>query len=164
MGLLKRLTRETDKAVLLSTHDLDLAIQIADVLWLISSGGTIDVGAPEDLILSDSVENNFTSEGVSFDKAHGAFILHQPVKAFVRVEGEGLIKHWTEKALHREGYQAREVDKEYEFTVECYCCPNTWILCDEQRRSTHSSIYELIKTLRYKHHHPETAVGEKERR
>ena len=34
MQLLYRLSRETDKTIFLSTHDLELALQIADKLWL----------------------------------------------------------------------------------------------------------------------------------
>lgn len=163
MGLLKRLTRETDKAVLLSTHDLELAIQIADVLWLISSDGGIDVGAPEDLILSNAVEKNFTSEGVSFDKKHGAFIIHQPVKAYVGVHGKGLIKHWTEKALHREGFEVHNVPEECDFFIECRCNPNVWVLQYRESEHEYRSIYDLVTALRVAKQRAPDSIPSKER-
>lgn len=44
--LFKRLATETGKAILVSTHDVELAVRLADKLWIISSGimheGTVD--------------------------------------------------------------------------------------------------------------------------
>ncbi|MGB1285485.1 MAG: ABC transporter ATP-binding protein, partial [Aggregatilineales bacterium] len=65
MRLLKHLAAETNRAILLSTHDLDLALRSADKLWLMSDG-VIRMGTPEDLILSGAFEATFQSEGVTF--------------------------------------------------------------------------------------------------
>ena len=66
-GLLKRLTRETDLAVLMSTHDLDLALRSADTLWLINPEGRVEHGAPEDLILRGALQSTFSSSELIFD-------------------------------------------------------------------------------------------------
>jgi iron complex transport system ATP-binding protein len=42
MLLLRRLAREMQKTIFLSTHDLELALQIADSLWLMGNGRAID--------------------------------------------------------------------------------------------------------------------------
>ena len=39
MQLLRKLAHETNKAILLSTHDMDLALRSADRLWLLPKGG-----------------------------------------------------------------------------------------------------------------------------
>jgi iron complex transport system ATP-binding protein len=39
MRLLHRLARELGKGILLSTHELDLALQVADEVWLLEAGG-----------------------------------------------------------------------------------------------------------------------------
>ena len=39
MGLLRQLTRERPLAVVVSTHDLELALRTADVIWLVMPGG-----------------------------------------------------------------------------------------------------------------------------
>jgi iron complex transport system ATP-binding protein len=52
MHLLRRLTRSRRRAILLSTHDLELALRCADRLWLLPLGGPLQDGAPEDLVLS----------------------------------------------------------------------------------------------------------------
>ena len=51
--LLRKLVRETDKAIIMSTHELDLALQAADKIWLMSMGNKTFSGAPEDLVLND---------------------------------------------------------------------------------------------------------------
>ena len=51
MQLLFKLSRETDKTIFLSTHDLELALQIADKLWLMDKQKGVRIGAPEDLSL-----------------------------------------------------------------------------------------------------------------
>ena len=67
MQLLRNLARETNQAILLSTHDLNLALRLADQIWLLNSHGILQVGAPEDLVLSGAFAHTFDSEGVEFD-------------------------------------------------------------------------------------------------
>jgi len=73
MRLLFELTRNTGKTVFLSTHDLELALQIADVLWLMDRKNGITIGTPEVLRLDGSIENLFSCEGAVFDKEKGFF-------------------------------------------------------------------------------------------
>ncbi len=65
--LLRRLCREAGKSVLLSTHDLSLALQVADQLWLISPGGTLSAGTPQSLGQSGALDTVFHSPHVEFD-------------------------------------------------------------------------------------------------
>lgn len=48
MQMLRRLAKEEDKAVLVSTHDLELALRIADRLWLVADGKVV-AGTVEEL-------------------------------------------------------------------------------------------------------------------
>src|SRR5687768_1500863 len=52
MNLLRLLSRTTGKAILLATHELDLALQTADLIWLTGKDQNILRGLPEDLILN----------------------------------------------------------------------------------------------------------------
>jgi iron complex transport system ATP-binding protein len=104
MGLLRRLARETGRAVLLSTHDLDLALRAADQLWLFQPGGTIQVGPPEELVLDGAFQAAFHSEGVAFDPHAGAFKFHHPPVGQVDLAGHELSALWTRRALEREGF------------------------------------------------------------
>ena len=104
MGMLRTLARETWKAILLSTHDLDLALRSADRLWLLGGDGLLHAGAPEDLVLSGAFERAFASQRVNFDAFSGSFRIERPAAGIVHLRGEGLSRRWTERALEREGY------------------------------------------------------------
>jgi iron complex transport system ATP-binding protein len=104
MQMLRRLAHETGRAILLSTHDLDLALRCADTIWLLPTGGPLHVGAPEDLVLSGAFEAAFRSEGVAFDPYTGSFRVPVPPAGEVDLIGEGLPAVWTQRALERAGY------------------------------------------------------------
>lgn len=49
MLLLRRISREAGKTVFLSTHDLELALQTADTVWLMDRQQGVAIGTPHDL-------------------------------------------------------------------------------------------------------------------
>lgn len=104
MSLLHRLARETGQTMLLSTHDLDLALRTADQLWLLPPGGPLRRGIPEELVLEGALQATFPSEEVSFDPYSGHFKLHIPARGHVELIGDGLAALWTGRALEREGF------------------------------------------------------------
>jgi ATP:cob(I)alamin adenosyltransferase len=104
MRLLRCLARETNRVLLLSTHDLDLALRSADALWLLAPGGVLHSGAPEDLVLGGAFEATFASDGIAFDRRHGSFQVHPPAQRRANLVGDGLIALWTARALERAGY------------------------------------------------------------
>lgn len=73
MILLRTLANETNKAVILSTHELDLALQAGDKLWLMSprQGGII-IGTPEELIHNNSIQTVFANHSFSFAGDNGS--------------------------------------------------------------------------------------------
>ena len=73
MNLLHELTTDHGQTVLTSTHDLDLAMRSADRLWLMSPGGKIISGAPEDLVLSGDFQRVFTRDRITYDVMNGHF-------------------------------------------------------------------------------------------
>jgi iron complex transport system ATP-binding protein len=67
--LLSRISRETQKTVFLSTHDLELALQVADTIWLMTRSNGIQIGTPQELAqsgaLSEFIER---SQDITFEK------------------------------------------------------------------------------------------------
>ena len=57
--MLRRLAREHHLAIVLSTHDLDLALRAADRAWLLGPGGTFVDATPGDLIGSGVLSSVF---------------------------------------------------------------------------------------------------------
>ena len=108
MRLLHELARQTRVAILVATHELDLALQIADEVWLLQSGGQLNSGAPEDLVLNGIFEAAFAEEDVTFDKEAGNFLIHTEQERPIRLTGEGLAFLWTRRALRRAGFGPAE--------------------------------------------------------
>ncbi|QSV64723.1 MAG: ABC transporter ATP-binding protein [Dolichospermum sp. DL01] len=158
MQLLRQLARDTNQAILLSTHDLDLALRLADKIWLLGTNGILHVGAPEDLILSGAFADTFKSEGVEFDIFSGEFHLHTPYKGEINLIGEGIAAIWTIRALKRVGFTVLEGSKSTQITVEVISKSKQvcWKVTSYKDVSIHYSLYEVIKTLDlsrdYKHH------------
>lgn len=65
LRLLSRLAHEMHKAVLLSTHDVQLALQLGDCLWLLASDG-LSVGTPRTLAADGTIARFFACPGVRF--------------------------------------------------------------------------------------------------
>ncbi|MFQ3633572.1 ABC transporter ATP-binding protein [Roseiflexus sp.] len=112
MRLLRQLARDTNRALLLSTHDLDLALRTADTLWLLAPGGALHVGAPEDLVLGGAFEATFASDGITFDRVQGHFRIHPPAQHRVALVADGLVGEWTTRALERAGCQVVHGDEQ----------------------------------------------------
>ncbi len=78
MLLLSRLAHTLKKGILLSTHELDLALQIADSLWLMRSQGGIVEGKPEVLIRNGQLQQVFAGESFYFDAPSRRFVIRKP--------------------------------------------------------------------------------------
>ena len=107
MALLHRLAVEQQKAILLSTHDLDLAIQMADCLWLLAKDKPMVAGSPEDLILQGAFTSFFDRGMIHFDSLTGKLNLVQKNQP-VLVRGESNLVYWLGNALKRNGFDPME--------------------------------------------------------
>lgn len=110
MRLLRSLAHDLGKTVFLSTHDVELALQIGDKLWLMNARGII-TGTPEDLSLNGTLERFFTHEGIVFDSHTGLFRMAFGYVCDIRLLGEGHRYDMLRKALRRYDIRAgREID------------------------------------------------------
>jgi len=73
--LLKKLSQELHKTILISTHEIHLALQLANELWLMNDDGIIS-GATENLINDGSVSTLFSSDLITFDVNSKQFIIN----------------------------------------------------------------------------------------
>ncbi len=105
MHLLLDLARTGRRAILLATHDLDLAIRCAHRLWLLPPGGPLRTGIPEDLVLEGVFAEVFAGSGAIFDAGSGAFTVPRALRGSVALKAEGVPGMWTYRALERAGYR-----------------------------------------------------------
>ena len=109
--LLLALARDEGKSVLMSTHDLDLAMRHADRLWLIRPRRrTLETGAPEDLWLEGVLQETFARQGLSFDADTGAVELASERRGRISVVGSSTRPQWIRRALHRAGWEVDDAD------------------------------------------------------
>ena len=141
--LLQVLARERGKTIILSTHDLNIALREVDKLWIVTDNGLFQ-GAPEDAVLNGWLSRLFQNENVGFDLQEGEYFFKKDFKAKVKVEGEGLSLTWTLRALNRVGYQI-VVKAEPDFHV--FVSDNAWTLKSKNRTQTFQSIYQLLASL-----------------
>jgi iron complex transport system ATP-binding protein len=150
MQMLRQLVRDTGRTVLLSTHDLDLALRSADRIWLMPHDAPMQVGAPEDLVLNGAFESAFHSEGVIFDPETGSFRIHRKQGGEIVLRGdEGIAMIWTRRALEREGFAVVPVS-ESGLVIEVFQLNDgpSWRLCRDESRQQYTSLYDLIAALR----------------
>lgn len=113
MQLLHNLSRQTDKTIFLSTHDLELALQIADRIWLMDKANGVVIGTPEDLALDGRLGSFFARKGIAFDPESGLFRVENEYTSQVRLTGNGQRYAMVRKALQRNGILAgRDVASE----------------------------------------------------
>ncbi len=69
LQLLRRLAHAQQKTVLLSTHDLELALRLADVLWLMEKERGLQVGSPRTLADRGDLGHYIDRDNLGFDAA-----------------------------------------------------------------------------------------------
>jgi iron complex transport system ATP-binding protein len=72
--LLKKLASELNKCILISTHEIQLGLQTADVIWLMNEKGIIS-GSPQELIENDQIGHLFDNTLIYFDKKNLQFLI-----------------------------------------------------------------------------------------
>ncbi len=72
MQLLKQIAHETQKTILLTSHEIEMAIQLCDKI-LIMNKESHDFGEPCELIQKQAFERIFPSDTVIFDAKTGSF-------------------------------------------------------------------------------------------
>ena len=147
MNMLRDLARLNNCAILLSTHDLDLALRNADRIWLLQNDGTMHIGIPEELVLNGSFAAAFRSEGVEFDSSRGTFQIRHPSGKRIGLIGNGNRAVWTARALERIGF---DVVKENELPpIRVYVNNHSevprWTTVTADSRYEHFSLTELIQ-------------------
>lgn len=145
MNLLRSISRTMKKAILLATHELDLALQTADLIWLTGKNCNILEGFPEDLVLNGAFDEIFQFKG--FDLKTGK-VLHRAFRDFtVQLTGEGPSYFWTKNALERNGFQVTDEHCDISVAVDQDGPVVRWRLKTPDSSTEAQSIEELINSL-----------------
>lgn len=157
MHLLRNLARKTRKTIFLSTHDLELALQVADRIWLIDKEKGLTTGIPEDLALNGLLSKYFERDGIFFSIETGLFQVKEQTEKDIPATGPEHIVRLVSKSFARHGIRIVPVekennpdvfpqiiirpDKEKEFCFEYFWHP------DNQTKQVYSSIETLTAAV-----------------
>lgn len=150
MRILRDLAHREQIGMLLSTHDLDLALRFADRLWLITPDGELIQGLPEALALNGELERAFASENLDWDANAGSFRTHKSPCLFATLEGEGPAALWTERAFARLGLGITEDRTQATFQTVLTQHENapTWTITKGTETQQFTSIETVITWIR----------------
>jgi iron complex transport system ATP-binding protein len=153
MRLLRRAAHDTGCAVLLSTHDLDLALRTADRIWLLPKDRPLRAAMPETLVLDGAFQAAFSLDDVAFDEESGSFRVRHPRYWPVAVSGDSTAVMWTERALERHGFYSVEDGAGSDVRIEVTRSAATiyWTLHLADGLQTHETLDEVIEALRRRH-------------
>jgi len=149
MQMLRSLAHDWGKSILISTHDLDLAMQSSDVIWIMGEDGSMSSGAPEDLVLSGQFEKIFAQQGVKFDNKSGSFLVVTPSETQISLKGTGLPYRWTSHALKRAGFEIVKHQSQAQKHIEIIQGEGSLIWRVKIINNSYNciSIYQLLQLL-----------------
>jgi iron complex transport system ATP-binding protein len=153
IDLLGNLALDHGKTIIYSTHDLQIALQEADKIWLIHKQEMLE-GAPEDLVLSgrisDALRQTDSGTEIEMDPQTGEFAVKRVLRQDISLSpGPDCLRAWTKKALERNGFRVVE-NKEtgIHVLVDIAGGSPKWTLEKSGRRIELNSIYDLSLYLR----------------
>jgi len=144
MSLLRTLAHREKMGLLLSTHDLDLALRYADRIWILD-GQKFRQGYPEALALEGDLAHAFTSQNLDWDVEQGIFRPHRGTCIDVYLDGNGPKAIWTQRGLERLGYGICSSEESAKFSIRI--TDTEWKLTSGSILKNFTSLSELIDWL-----------------
>ncbi len=105
--LLRRLVQITKKTILLSTHQIDLALSHSDKVLFIKDDILLE-DFPENIGWKHQIYSYFSNDKMNFDYELGKFTAVRRGIREVKLVGEGALLYWTRHALHRNAIDIKD--------------------------------------------------------
>ncbi|MCQ2973304.1 MAG: ABC transporter ATP-binding protein [Bacteroidales bacterium] len=117
LNLLRDLAQNHNKTILLSTHDIEYALKIADYLWIINNDGLF-CGQTEDMILSGKIDlifnNNLLKYNILTNTIENKFQFKKT--AFLECNDD-IVKILITNLLKRNGYKILAKKNDYDILI-----------------------------------------------
>lgn len=102
MRLLHEISKNQQKAILVVTHDLEIALETADKFWLLNCGSALICGLPEDLVILGQINQLLPGDKFQFNIERGR-IESLISKIDFDISGPAELVQWVKKALQKSG-------------------------------------------------------------
>lgn len=103
MNLLRQIAHKENKTIIFSTHDLNIAMDMVDKIWLMTKSDIVE-GAPEDMIMTAAFDKMLNRTHLSFDRIQGEFHLGRRMLKTIAVHSKQDVR-WIRHALERFNYK-----------------------------------------------------------
>jgi iron complex transport system ATP-binding protein len=145
--LLQVLAKENGKTIVLSTHDLNIALREVDKFWIMLEEETIE-GSPEDTVLNGNFTKLFSNSHIGFDPFEGEYFFKKEFREKVKITGEGIPLNWTLRAFNRVGYQiVMDATPDFNVHVTGSGSDISWQLDKKGEKKEFDSIYGMLLYL-----------------
>ncbi|MFI3267202.1 MAG: ABC transporter ATP-binding protein [Rikenellaceae bacterium] len=145
-SLLRDLAKKEGKCIIMSSHDLELSLQLSDKLFLISKNAPVVYGATETLVLEGRLNDIFGKENssIEFDDEIGMFKSKKSNKIAIKTSGEDIPHFWLKNALLRNGYMPTNEDSAIEIIAKSANC---FIFKDSNQEIEFKTIESIIEKI-----------------
>lgn len=145
--LLKKLSQLTGKGIIIATHELDLAVKIADQIWLAQCNEPLVSGMPEELALAGVFQNIYNGRDFQIDQHSGQVQLKLDNQKKIQLYGDKSALYWTSNALQRNGFQVSQEDIDLKLEVKRGNNNLEWKLFQNQNLQIFTSLSDLLSYL-----------------
>jgi iron complex transport system ATP-binding protein len=145
LTLLRNLTRESGHSVLVSTHDLELALKLADEIWVMLPERQMVVGTPEEIIHTGCLDLAFGNSSLYFNPDIGGFSLKEREATPIVISGKGNQLDIGEKAFERLGFST---EMQGEPIARLHVDEDTWSIQFEEQITEKLNLTEVCRILR----------------
>ena len=140
MMLLRKIANE-GKGILISTHDLQISLQLSDKMWLFNYLEPVNEGIPEDLVLNGSFAQTLYLNDFEYDFKTGRFKSNRISKnKTISIKGDQESVFWTSHALEKIGYTIAKENSSNQIMIS----QNKWHLTTSESTITFNKIEELL--------------------
>lgn len=141
--MLRKLARQNQMGIILSTHDIELALKTADQIWLFPEHQKMIGGIPEDLVIEGQILNVFKNKEMTFNIESGHFEKQFRPKFNLEVRGDNTKANWLRKALIRNEISPTGASNKY-----IVCDEEYHIFDQDQKIRSTQNIQELLHFLK----------------
>lgn len=141
--MLRKLARQNQMGIILSTHDIELALKTADQIWLFPEHLKMISGIPEDLVIDSQILKVFKSKEMAFNIDSGHFERQFHAQYNIEVKGDNIKANWLRKALIR-----NEISPSAPSDKHIVCDENYHLFAQDKEIQSFQNISELLHFLK----------------